>query len=222
MENQRRKFLSLGAALAGAAAFPLSFAKAAGAACGVTPPQTSGPFYPGQDQFHIDNDLTTIPGRPARAAGQVVYIRGQVVDAACRPLAGAMVEIWQACVTGKYNHANDPNPAAVDPNFKYWGETVTDANGNYIFKTILPGAYPADTDWMRPPHVHFKVSKLGFKELVTQMYFKGHPLNEKDLILRGIPPGQRDSVIVNFATAPAGFEPRSLLGDFRITVQSVR
>ena len=36
---------------------------------------------------------------------------------------------------------------------------------------------------MRPPHIHFKVSKRGYIELITQMYFPGHHLNEKDLLL---------------------------------------
>ena len=36
------------------------------------------------------NDLTIVPGRPARAEGQIVYITGQVVDQNCHPVSEAM------------------------------------------------------------------------------------------------------------------------------------
>ncbi|MGE3760087.1 MAG: protocatechuate 3,4-dioxygenase, partial [Pseudobdellovibrionaceae bacterium] len=151
--------------------------------------------------------------------GQVVYIIGIVQDTDCRPVANANVEIWQACASGKYNNPRDPNPAPLDPNFRYWGETYTDANGNYDFKTILPGAFPADTDWDRPPHIHFKISKRGYFDLITQMYFKGHPLNNADKILQNVPARLRGDVIVDFKVNPA--EPNSLIGQFNISIEKV-
>ena len=220
--SDRRKFLKLGAGAAGFLAAATPIAKAFAASCGATPPQTSGPFYPGESQFKQDGDLTQIPGHSQRALGQVVYIRGKVVDARCSPVVGANVEIWQACASGKYNNPKDPNPAPVDPDFKYWGEAFTDQNGEYLFKTIIPGAYPADTDWVRPPHIHFKVTRLGYRDLVTQMYFKGDALNDRDLILLNIPANERGSVIVDFQPSPVGFEPGTLTGNFDITLQSVR
>lgn len=150
-ETNRRRFLKLSAGSVGALALSSPVGQALAASCGLTPPQTPGPFYPGESQFQAENDLTRIPGRPNRAVGQVIYVKGQVVDPQCRPIAGANVEIWQACASGKYNNPKDPNPAPLDPNFRYWGETFTDSNGEYAFKTILPGAYPADADWNRPP-----------------------------------------------------------------------
>jgi protocatechuate 3,4-dioxygenase beta subunit len=152
----------------------------------------------------------------------VVYIKGRVVDNLCRPVANANVEIWQACASGRYNSPKDPNPAALDPNFKYWAETFTNEKGEYMFKSIIPGPYPADEAWDRPPHVHFKISKLGFKDLVTQMYFKGDALNDVDLILNGLPSLERESVIVDFKPSPIGFEPNSKMGFFEISLRSVR
>jgi protocatechuate 3,4-dioxygenase beta subunit len=218
----RRQFLKLGAGAAGALALANPLPKAIASTCGLTPPQTPGPFYPGEQSFHQDNDLTTIPGHSARAQGQVVYVRGKVLDQRCNPVVGADVEIWQACASGRYNNRKDPNTAPIDPNFKYWGETTTDQNGEYAFKTIIPGAYPADTGWTRPPHIHFKVAALGHRELVTQMYFKGDPLNDADLILGDIPPAERAGVVVEFLPSPAGYEPGSLLGEFDITLRTVR
>jgi protocatechuate 3,4-dioxygenase beta subunit len=220
----RRKFLQVGlgstATLAALSGFGTKALAAAG--CGLTPPQTPGPFYPGEASFKPENDLTSIPGRPRRAEGQVDYVKGRVVDQLCRPVKNANVEIWQACASGRYNNPKDPNTAPLDPNFRYWGETHTDTKGEYIFKTIIPGAYPADTDWVRPPHIHFKVSRLGYKELVTQMYFKGETLNDKDLILLDIAPGERERVIVEFRDSPSGLEPKTLFGEFEISLQSVR
>lgn len=214
----RRKFL-IGAAAVGA-----SLKAIASDVCHpvFTPAQTQGPFYPGERAFGLDTDLTQVPGRPVRAKGRVIYVRGRVVDENCRPIQGANVEIWQACASGKYNAPNDPNPAPLDPNFKYWAETFTNKDGEYMFKTIIPGAYPAARDWDRPPHIHFKVSKLGHRDLVTQMYFKGEALNDSDLIIQDLPEAERQTVIVDFVPSPTGFEPNTLTGSFEIKLQRVR
>jgi protocatechuate 3,4-dioxygenase beta subunit len=222
-DSNRRKFLKLGAGTTGMWVMAGPMTKAFAAACGAaTPAQTAGPFYPGEAEFTLDTDLTQVAGHATRAKGQVIYVRGKVVDTKCRPVAGANVEIWQACASGRYNNAKDDNPAPIDPHFKYWGETTTNEKGEYAFKTIIPGAYPADTHWMRPPHIHFKISRLGFKELVTQLYFKGNEYNDKDLILLDVPEAERDSVVVDFTPAGAGFEPGSLAGSFDIVVKPVR
>jgi protocatechuate 3,4-dioxygenase beta subunit len=176
----------------------ISTASVAGEICGLTPAQTEGPFYPIIDQDDKDWDLTKVQGRSRSATGEVVFVRGVVQDENCKPIEGAMVEIWQACHTGKYNHKEDPNPAKLDPNFGYWGRSITDKNGNYLFKTIIPGAYPATNTWTRPPHLHYKVHLRGFEELTTQMYFKGHPLNKADRILNNLSRGERDLVMVDF------------------------
>lgn len=220
METNRRKFLKLSTAAAGSAFLLKPMANALAETCGLTPAQTSGPFYPGSTQFGQDNDLTIVPGHQQRAAGQVIFVTGKVLDIHCQPVEGANVEIWQACHTGKYNHDADPNPAEKDPHFKYWAETFTNAKGEYSFKTILPGAYPADTDWTRPPHIHFHISRLGFRDLVTQMYFKGNEYNDRDLILQQIPKDEQNSVIVDFV--PASQQLGALTGTFDITLRPVR
>ncbi|MGE0764409.1 MAG: hypothetical protein AB7N80_14120 [Bdellovibrionales bacterium] len=189
--------------------------------CGVTPAQTAGPFYPGEAQFTAANDLTEIPGKATRAKGLIVHLHGQVVDGQCQPIEGANVEIWQACATGRYNNPRDPNPAELDPNFRYWGEAYTDAEGKYYFKTIKPGAYPASEGWDRPPHIHVKVSRLGYRDLVTQLYFADEPLNDKDFILQDTPAGQREQLIVDFKPAQSPHS-EGVMGEFIITMQPVR
>lgn len=218
---ERRNFLKVGASAVGLVAMANPFTKAIAANCGVTPAQTAGPFYPGESRFDQNTDLTRIPGSTKTALGQVIYVRGKVLDESCQPIANANVEIWQACATGRYNNPRDPNPAPIDPNFRYWAETYTDSNGEYLFKSIIPGSYPATADWERPPHIHYKVSALGYQELTTQLYFKGHPLNERDFILQNIPVLERSSVIVDFRPSPPFFDAHSLLGEFDLTLKKV-
>jgi protocatechuate 3,4-dioxygenase, beta subunit len=188
-----------------------------------TPQQTEGPFYPVDDQVDKDADLTFVQGGSQRAEGEVIYLTGRVIDQDCKPVEGALVEIWQACKSGKYNHKNDPNPAPVDPNFQYWGQAVTNKEGEYIFKTILPGAYPADEDWMRPPHIHFKVHKRGYRELTSQLYFAGEALNEKDLILQNLSKEDQKRVTVTLVpTFNPKLEAGTRSGNLDISISRVK
>ena len=149
-----------------------------------TPRETEGPFYPLHQQQDKDTDLTLIETHTASAKGEVIIVSGTVFDTQGRIIEGAFIDIWQANTWGRYRHARDPNPAPLDPDFQGWGQTHTDAQGNYRFKTILPGSYPAGPGWTRPPHIHFKISRSGYTSLTTQMYFPGQALNEVDLILQ--------------------------------------
>jgi len=221
----RRVLLGAGAgAAAGLVAQRLVGEPPAGQACGEeTAPQTSGPFYPAHDRPDEDPDLTHVEGRPDRATGEIVYVRGRVLDQACKPVAGALVEIWQANSSGRYDHEQDAgNPRPLDPNFQSWAEMLTDKDGGFRFKTIKPGAYPADdSGWIRPPHIHFRVSRRGYHELITQMYFAGEPLNERDRIREALDPEDRERVTVAFQPAGADAESGSRLGLFDITLRQV-
>jgi len=193
------------------------------AACGVTPTQTEGPFYPVREQLDENNDLTTKdPGSGAAAKGEIVYIIGKVQDTNCRPVARAVVEMWQADSLGHYNHPSDTeDPKLLDANFQYWGRTVSSKDGRFLFKTIVPKEYFSGTPgWIRPPHLHYKVAHAQFKTLTTQMYFKGHPLNDTDEILKALTPEQRRSVIVPFFNADEklGYQAGSQVGEFVITL----
>lgn len=192
--------------------------------CGdATAAQTEGPYYPTGDVADEDADLTQVKGREGRAEGEVVYVRGRVLDEKCEPIADALVEIWQANKWGRYDHERDAsNPRPLDPNFQSWAEVRTGADGSYRFKTIKPGSYPADDQgWIRPPHIHFKISRRGYHELITQMYFAGEELNEKDRILRALDAGDQKHVTVAFSSAPPELEKGARLGVFDITLRNV-
>jgi protocatechuate 3,4-dioxygenase beta subunit len=184
--------------------------------CELTPAQTEGPFYPASDQLDKNADLVVVRGRSKQAIGKIVYLVGQVRDQNCRIVPNALVEIWQACHSGKYNHRSDPNKAPLDPDFQYWGQSITDKNGRYAFRTIVPGAYPATSTWMRPPHIHLKVHLRGYEELTTQVYFKNHPLNKTDRILNALSTKDRDQVLVDFKR-----EKDKVIGKFDITINTL-
>ena len=150
-----------------------------------TPGEILGPFYPVLKPLDQDADLTAIAGRPGRAMGQVIYVMGRVVNLQGQPVRGARVELWQANTHGRYDHPSDTNPAPLDPNFQGFAVQTTDGEGRYRFKTVKPGAYPATPNWMRPPHLHFDVTGKS-NRVITQMYFPGEPLNDKDLLLQNI------------------------------------
>ena len=130
-----------------------------------------------------------VPAGP-RALGQLMNVSGRVTDEDGVPIAGALIEIWQANASGKYIHQWDRHQAPLDPNFTGQGRILTDAEGSYRFRTIKPGGYPvAESDWWwRPPHIHFSIFGVSWMDrFITQVFFPGEPLNQTDLLLNGIP-----------------------------------
>ena len=189
--------------------------------CQPTPPEQAGPFYPNKPQPDRDLDLTVVHGAAERAEGEVIIVKGRILDEDCQPIAGVLVEIWQANKWGRYHHEADTNPAKVDPNFQGWGQMVTNANGEYRFKTIVPGPYPATPEWTRAPHIHFKVSRRGYHELITQMYFDGHPLNKTDLLINAMAVPEVQKLIVKFYHPADEPEQDTKHGTFDIHLQKV-
>ena len=153
-----------------------------------------GPARPGAA------DLTRQhPGEPL---GERIIVHGRVLDAQLRPLAGTVVEVWQANAAGRYAHQMDQHPAPLDPNFTGSGACVTDAEGRYRFVTIKPGAYPWKNHpnaW-RPAHIHFSLLGRAFSQrLITQMYFPGDPLLDYDPIWKSIPNRSgREQLVAHF------------------------
>lgn len=156
-----------------------------------TKSEITGPVFGHNMLNELDNDLILNYAKPGEMAiGSRILVHGRVLDENNRPVAGALVEFWQANAGGRYRHKKDSYLAAIDPNFGGVGRTITDENGYYWFKTIQPGAYPwpnGVNDW-RPAHIHFSIFGSGFSQrLITQMYFEGDPMIWRCPIVTTIP-----------------------------------
>jgi protocatechuate 3,4-dioxygenase, beta subunit len=219
--NNRRSFLKL-AGITGLTTIATLKGAQALESCDFRPSvqQPLGPFYPKQFPLDKDVDLTQVSGNRKKAIGERVIVTGIITDEYCRPVKGAIVEIWQACHSGKYNHPSDTSDNPLDPDFQYYGTMKTDSDGRYTFKTIRPGSYQASDTWRRPPHIHYKVSLRGYQELVTQLYFAGDELNRYDQILQRLHKADQQKVTVTFEKKV--LEGQSVLyGQFDLTLQKV-
>lgn len=136
--------------------------------------EVTGPRF---DGVETTLDLTRWDG--AQGIGERIIVAGKVLDEDGRPVPETVLEIWQCNAAGRYTHEGDQHDAPFDPHFRGAGRVRTDADGNYRFTTIKPGAYPwrnHHNAW-RPAHIHFGLFGPGFAtRLVTQMYFPNDPL----------------------------------------------
>ena len=150
--------------------------------------EVTGPVFGYDDVEPNDNDLTRQhEGEPI---GERIVVSGRLLDENSRPVAHALIELWQANAAGRYRHAVDDHDAPLDPNFTGTGRMLTDAEGRYRFVTIKPGAYPWRNHYnaWRPAHLHFSLFGIGLAQrLVTQMYFPGDPLMAYDPMVNSIP-----------------------------------
>ncbi len=149
--------------------------------------ELTGPVF-GEDRVAPgDADLTRQhAGEPI---GERIVVSGRVVDEDGRPVPNTLIEVWQANAAGRYAHAADSHPAPLDPNFTGAGRCLTGADGSYRFVTVKPGAYPwrnHPNAW-RPAHIHLSLFGRSFtSRLITQMYFPGDPLFDRDPIFQSV------------------------------------
>lgn len=155
------------------------------------------PVFGQRDVDPVEADLTLMPG--GEPIGERMRVTGRVLDGDGRPVAGQLVELWQANAAGRYVHKRDQHPAPLDPNFFGAGRVLTGPDGTYSFTTIKPGPYPWKNHrnaW-RPAHIHFSLFGREFTQrMVTQMYFPSDPLFPLDPILQSITdPRARDRLV---------------------------
>lgn len=159
-----------------------------------TPKMTEGPFYPDKLPLDTDNDLLIVNNETTPAVGEITHLSGRILDSSGAPVRGAFVEIWQCDSNGAYLHSGSSNRDKYDASFQGYGRFMTDAKGQYYFRTIKPVPYPG-----RTPHIHFAVSINGERQLTTQMLIKGHKQNERDGLFRNIrDPELRELIMADF------------------------
>jgi protocatechuate 3,4-dioxygenase beta subunit len=139
-------------------------------ACIVKPQQTEGPYFVEEKLNRSDiradtTDKSVKPGTELRLMFQV----SQVTNNSCKPLAGAIVDIWHCDAEGVYSGVLDRSFDTRGKNFLR-GSQISDSNGIVQFVTIYPGWYDG-----RTAHIHFKIrtnstSQKSY-EFTSQLYF---------------------------------------------------
>jgi protocatechuate 3,4-dioxygenase beta subunit len=120
--------------------------------------QTEGPFF--KPKSPERSDL-----REPGASGRQFELSGFALTRSCRPLRGAVVDLWHADEKGEYDNTG----------FRYRGHVVTGPDGAFRFRTIMPAIYSG-----RTRHYHVKVQAPGSRLLTTQLYFPNEPANLRD------------------------------------------
>jgi protocatechuate 3,4-dioxygenase beta subunit len=154
---------------------------------GATETTVLGPFYVGEHRpMPHGTDISV--GVP----GERMFVQSRVTDIDGKPLAGAKVDVWHADAEGHYD-SQRPSYETEGPSSR--ARFITDADGRFLFRTILPCSYPIPTDGpvgemilqvhrpaMRPAHVHFLVDAPGFEPLVTHVFVEGDKYLDSDVV----------------------------------------
>ena len=158
-----------------------------------TPSQTIGPFYHFALPFPGGERLVE-PDDP-----DAVRIAGTIYDGAGKPVADAMVEIWQANRSGRYAHPEDDrDDLPLEVGYIGFGRCPTDDDGRYEFVTVKPGAVPCPDGRYQAPHIDVLIFARGLlRQLVTRIYFPDEEAaNAADPLLSSIEdPAARSTLV---------------------------
>ena len=164
--------------------------------------EVTGPVFGHAAVGPLDHDLTRNARINGEPVGERIVVAGRVLDEDGRPLPDSLIEIWQTNSAGRYVHVVDQHAAPLDPNFLGAGRCVSDAEGQYRFYSVKPGAYPwgnHDNAW-RPAHIHFSLFGPSLAtRLVTQIYFPGDPLLPLDPVFMSTPEAARERLVARFS-----------------------
>lgn len=164
---------------------------------GATESTVFGPFYrPGADELKPGANMAA-----ADTKGVPAIISGRVTDTSGAPIAGALLDAWQANSEGFYD-----SQLATHDTLQMRGKYRTDKDGRFVIRTTRPVAYQIPTDgpvgkmlmatkrhgW-RPAHVHFVVSADGYEPVTTHIFDSVDKYLEGDAVF-----GVKESLIVDF------------------------
>src|ERR1700758_203440 len=133
-----------------------------------------GPFYrEGSPRYEHGDSIVQ-----STALGSPLYVSGHVLDTNREPIRNARVDVWQASPVGLYEN-QDPQ----QPEMNLRGNFLTDAQGNFNFRSVRPAGYPVPTHGpvgdllriqerhpYRPAHLHFVVVAQGYSTLISQIF----------------------------------------------------
>lgn len=123
-----------------------------------TPETMEGPYFKPRSPERSSIRQADSPGLPFTLTGRVLSTKGV-------PVAGALLDVWQADGTGRYDLEG----------FAFRGHQKTAADGSFQVDTVVPGLYPG-----RTRHLHLKVQAPSQPVLTTQLFFPNEPRNRTD------------------------------------------
>jgi hydroxyquinol 1,2-dioxygenase len=135
------------------------------------------------------------------AKGPPCIVHGQVRSVDGKPVAGAVIDVWQSDQEGFYD-VQIPG----DHGHQARAQLVTDADGRFHFRSILAHGYPIPHDgpvgqllqalgrhpW-RPAHLHFLIEAPGYERLITHVFRAGDKYLDSDAVF-----GVRSSLIADW------------------------
>jgi hydroxyquinol 1,2-dioxygenase len=165
---------------------------------GATESTVFGPFHRlGAPEMPAGGNIAYLDqtGTPALVSGRVLDLEG-------KPIAGALLDVWQAQSSGLY----DSQDESLAGEMHMRGKFRTDAEGRYLVHTVRPVHYPIPSDgpvgrmlratgrhpW-RPAHIHFVVSATGYEPVTTHIFDRGDEYLGSDAVF-----AVKDSLICDF------------------------
>ncbi|MFI6409214.1 dioxygenase [Streptomyces sp. NPDC050548] len=161
-----------------------------------------------------ENIAVAVKGEPCLVTGTVTGPDGE-------PVPGASVDVWHADGDGFY----DVLRPDLMPRNSMRGVFTTDDDGEFWFRSVVPGGYPIPDDGpvgellratgrhrYRPAHMHFEVTAPGFHALITEFFVADTQHIDSDVIF-DVTPG----LLYEFPTVddPAGAARIGLANPYR-------
>jgi hydroxyquinol 1,2-dioxygenase len=170
-----------------------------------TPATVLGPFHiEGSPELDFGADMSEgVPGTP-------LYLHGTVRDLEGNPVAGAVLDVWQADTEGAYE-SQIPDIDEARLRAKY----TTREDGSYCVRTIAPRGYTIPMDGpvgdlisqteishFRPAHIHFLINVPGYEPLITHLFQEGADYLDSDVVF-----GTKQELVVAFEPRESGATP---------------
>jgi hydroxyquinol 1,2-dioxygenase len=164
---------------------------------GATESTVFGPFHrEGAPEMPFGGDIARVD-----RGGVSTIISGRVLDLNGKPIAGAVLDVWQVSADALYD---SQEPELEGMNMR--GLFRTDSEGRYQVRTRRPVHYQIPSDgpvgellratnrhpW-RPAHTHFVIAAEGYEPVTTHLFDSIDPYLNEDAVF-----GVKDSLIVNF------------------------
>jgi hydroxyquinol 1,2-dioxygenase len=170
-----------------------------------TPATVLGPFHiEGSPELGYGDDMSQ------GLAGMPLVLHGTVTDLDGAPVAGAVLDLWQADNDGLYESQH----ADVDE-ARLRAKYTTREDGSYCVRTVAPLGYTipmdgpvgdliagTDISHFRPAHVHFLINVPGYEPLITHLFEEGADYLDSDVVF-----GVKEELVVHYERREPGPTP---------------